>query len=57
MASNLISTLVIDPFRVLTNVNICDFVTRNNKSKSVITRHDLIQMARQQDMKLNRRKR
>ena len=57
MSTNLISTLVVDPLRVVTNVNICDFVTRNNSSKTVITRHDLIQMAKQQDMKLNRRKR
>lgn len=56
MSNNLISTLIIDPLRVVTNVNICDLVTHNNNSRTVITRHDLMKMAKQQDTKSNRRK-
>lgn len=55
MSNNLISTLIIDPLRVVTNVNICDLVTHNNNSRTVITRHDLMKMAKQQDTKSNRR--
>lgn len=55
MSNNLISTLIIDPLRVVTNVNVCDLVTHNNNSRTVITRHDLMKMAKQQDTKSNRR--